>query len=144
AFLLALCACTAPPARDVITVTPTTLDFGTVIGGTFNTLSFAARNDSDHPVVLDALISGSPAFSTDFVPYRLLPGEQLPVEVQFIPPVPALAQQHASTLVLAWGDQHASVEVSGTATFVDCNAVRPVDFGGVLIGDTAELPMTVV
>jgi hypothetical protein len=138
-----LLGCTAPPQQH-ITVDPT-LDFGAVIGGTSVTRAFKVVNEGPEPVPIDDLVNpGDSAFVARIVPFLLQPGDPLLVPVQFNADSTPLRHDHATTLLLSWGNNQTPISVSATSTFVDCSSVRPVTFAAVLIGTTAERPLTVV
>ena len=133
------------PASPYIAVEPTSIDFGTVILGQSAQRTLTVRNSGSADLVISAMRSSNAAFSLiGDTAFQLAPGSSKTLAVQFLPT--ATGQQQASLTVYSNdADQpSATVSLSGSSVSGPAIATEPtiLDFGSVVTGDSAQLPLT--
>jgi len=128
-----------------IAVEPTSVDFGTVILGQSAQRTLTVRNSGSADLVISAMRSSNAAFSLiGDTAFQLAPGSSKTLAVQFLPT--ATGQQQASLTVYSNdADQPtATVSLSGSSVSGPAIATEPtiLNFGSVVMGDSAQLPLT--
>lgn len=128
-----------------IEVTPSVLEFGTVVMGSDKVKSFTIKSVGDAPLIVEPItINGSGAFTvfSNGEPGTIAPGDELDVEIVY---VPESDFDTATALVKSNDDANGTVEVvlEGGEGAPDLEA-RPatVDFGNVNLNDSETLFVT--
>lgn len=140
--VLVLAGCQCGGAQGLEVSGP--LDFGDVPMGGTKTSSVTLRNPGKQPLEVTSVAGASEVFTVvDFAPAYLAPGATLSVLVRFSPLLeidPAVTQRdHAAELTFNTDARSAALlSVTGRAVRVPCVAPQLIDFGVVVLGDTAH------
>jgi hypothetical protein len=145
AFVAACSPRPSPPTMSELQLDPS-WDFGVVPSGKTAVHDVVAYNTGFTTLELASFtnVTGDTVFEPTSTEVRLAPGEKRSISVAFHSDA-VLLTRHEATLVLhAFGGTEARTTVVGTSVFVDCSERKPVEFGGLLVGDSLRLPLTVV
>lgn len=133
------------PALDV---NPTVLDFGNVIAGGSQARSFLVTNTGSAPLQVTGValqLGGSPDFSLTPLPptpFSIAPGGTQSVEVGYMPSGVGPDTGHVEVHTNA-GDALVALTGAGVVPVIDV-VPQSLDFGNVLVGQTAALPVEII
>lgn len=132
AVMLVVCGCgSGSGSVQIYGANP--LDFGALRVGLHKTLPVTLANPGPRDVDL-TLESSSTIFNVDTVPAFIPAQGTRTINVTFSPRTPG---DQGAALVFRWGSEFATLNVTGTATAPDCAMFSAIDFGKVMVQDTA-------
>ncbi len=136
----------APPDAPALTLSSTTVDFGSVAVGSQGSTSLTLTSSGTAAVVIQSLAVSGDAFATGKLklPLTLAPGQQIAVPLTFAP-LAGGAQQGEITLTDNATGSPSTISLTGTGTTsASFSAPASVEFGDVTVGSSGSKTITLV